>query len=382
MLTTYIQRHMPLLLTTLRKLCAIPAPSGAEEARAVYCKRWLEREGAVGVYIDEAQNAVLPLGCDGSDAITVVAAHTDTVFPDTSPMPLVEDDAFIRCPGVGDNTASVAVLLLAAKYFLENGGVPHGGVLFVWNSCEEGLGNLKGVRHIMNAYAGRVERFISLDCHLDEIATRCVGSHRYEVTVRTTGGHSYLAFGEKNAIAELSAIVSRIYALAVPRCGNSRTTYNVGEITGGTSVNTIAQEATMLCEYRSDNADCLMQMQAAFERIFEEARANGVDVQVTRIGERPCMGAVDQAALHTLIAACKDIVADVAGAAPKEIASSTDCNIPLSLGIPSVCIGVYAGGGMHTREEWVEKASLAQGLETAVRVIGAVCEYNKQKTER
>ena len=264
------------------------------------------------------------------------------------------------------------MLLLAAKYFLENGGVPQGGVLFVWNSCEEGLGNLKGVRRIMSSYSGRVKRFISLDCHLDEIATRCVGSYRYEVTVRTTGGHSYLAFGEKNAIAELSKIVSRLYTLEVPRCGDSRTTYNVGEIAGGTSVNTIAQEATMRCEVRSDDAACLATMKDAFMRIFDEARTADVAVQVTPIGERPCMGDVDTVALDALIALCKAIATEVMGAVPNEIASSTDCNIPLSLGIPSVCIGVYAGGGMHTREEWVEKASLAKGLEIAVRVIGAL----------
>ncbi len=374
MLTTYIQQHMPLLLQTLRELCAIPAPSGAEDARAAYCKAWLEREGARGVYIDEAKNAVLSLGCDGSNAITVVAAHLDTVFPDTVPMPLVEDDVYIRCPGVGDNTASAAVLLLAAKYFLQSGAVPQGGLLFAWNSCEEGLGNLKGVRRLMADHAGRVARFLSLDCHLDEIATRCVGSHRYEVTARTKGGHSFLAFGEKNAIAVLSAIVSRMYAITVPKNGDSRTTYNVGEIRGGTSVNTIAQEATMLCEYRSDDAACLAYMKDAFARIFEDARDDGTEIAVKRIGERPCMGTVDEAMLDKLIVSCKQAAADIVGETPREIASSTDCNIPLSLGVPSVCIGVYAGGGMHTREEWVEKASLAKGFAVCIRAICAVSE--------
>ena len=367
--SSFVQENTPLLLRTLRELCTIPAPSGAEQARAAYCRQWLEAVGAERVVIDDALNVLLPLGCDGSDAVTVVVAHTDTVFPDTAPMPLMEDEHTIRCPGVGDNTASAAVLLLAAKYFLDTGTAPRGGLLLVWNSCEEGLGNLKGTRAVCDRYAGRIARFLSLDCHLDEIATRCVGSHRYEVTARTNGGHSYLAFGEKNAIAALCGIVQDIYALSVPTDGHSRTTYNVGTIRGGTSVNTIAQEATMLCEYRSDNAAHLQAMETAFARIFDRAATDGVNITVKRIGERPCMGDVDTDALEALINTCKRVTAEVTGEPPHDISSSTDCNIPLSRGIPSVCIGVYEGGGMHTREEWVTKASLPQGLEVAIRVL-------------
>ncbi len=361
---TWVHEHTSLLRRTLRELCAIPAPSGAEHARAAYCRRWLEDIGATSVLVDDTANVLLPLGCDGSDAITVVAAHTDTVFPDFEPMPLFEDEQTIRCPGVGDNTASAAVLLLVAKYVLEHGGIPRGGLLFVWNACEEGLGNLKGTRTICDRYDGRIAQFLSLDCHLDEIATRCVGSHRYEVTVHTEGGHSYLAFGQKSAIAVLSDMVQQIYALQPP----IGTTFNVGTICGGTSVNTIAQEAAMLCEYRSDQATHLQAMETAFAHIFKKARKDAT-VDVRRIGERPCMGEVNADALARLVDTCKRVTADVTGTMPREIASSTDCNIPLSRGIPSVCIGVYAGGGMHTREEWVDKASLEQGLEVAIRIL-------------
>ena len=152
----FVQQNEAALLQTLRELCAIPAPSHQEEMRAAYCKKWLEEAGAEGVYIDEALNVVFPLNCQGSNQITVYVAHTDTVFPDTEPMPILEDDTYIRCPGVGDDTASLSVLLMLAKYCIQKKIQPQKGILFVCNSCEEGLGNLKGTRQIFKDYAGRI----------------------------------------------------------------------------------------------------------------------------------------------------------------------------------------------------------------------------------
>ena len=365
----FIKANTESLFRTLRELCAIPAPSHFEQKRAAYCKAWLERIGARGVYIDEAQNVILPINCEGSDRITVFVAHTDTVFPDREPMPYVEDDRYIRSPGVGDDTASVSVLLHVAKYFLEQGITPEGGVMFVCNSCEEGLGNLKGTRQLFRDFEGRIAQFVSIDgSRLHARGDRCVGSHRYEVEVRTEGGHSYSAFGNKNAIVELARIVSEIYAIQVPVIGNSRTTYNVGGIQGGTSINTIPQSATMLCEYRSDTVECLAIMQAHFERIFADARARGIDLHVSLIGERPCMGPVDPVKMEELTERCRAIIEETASVQVATRAGSTDCNIPLSLGIPAVCISAYNGGGMHTREEWLEKDSLPTGLEIGIRI--------------
>lgn len=365
----YAIENKELLLQTLKELCLIPAPSHHEEKRAEYCKAWLENVGAKGVYIDEALNVVYPLNCKNSNEITVVVAHTDTVFPDTEPMPYKDDGKTVFCPGVGDDTASLVVMLFTAKYLLENNIIPPKGVMFVCNSCEEGLGNLKGTRRIFNDYAGRIAQFLSFDSNLDCISDRCVGSHRYEVEVKTEGGHSYLAFGARNAIAELAKLVASIYEIQIPKKGDSRTTYNVGIIEGGTSVNTIAQNAKMLCEYRSDDIDCLAVMQKEFERIFADAKRRGVDVAVTRIGERPCMGDVDLAKVESMTQICEKIIREVTGMDVYRKSSSTDCNIPLSLGIPALCIGVYMGGGSHTREEWVEKASLVSGLEVGIKSV-------------
>ena len=373
-LKNYVENNKELLFKTLKELCLIPAPSHMEQNRAEYCKKYLESVGAKGVYIDEALNVVFPLNCENSNEITVVVAHTDTVFPDTEPMPYKDDGEKIYCPGVGDDTASLAVMLLTAKYMIEKNVKPEKGVMFVCNSCEEGLGNLKGTRQIFKDYAGRIGQFLSFDSTLNKIADRCVGSHRYEVEVKTVGGHSYLAFGNPNAIAQLSQIVAQIYDLEIPKRENAKTSYNVGIIEGGTSVNTIAQSAKMLCEYRSSSIECMQIMEEAFDKIFASAKERGVDIRVTRIGERPCMGKVDLDKIEQMAKICENIIRETTGFEVEREFSSTDCNIPLYLGVPALCIGVYMGKEWHTRNEWIEKASLPLGLEVAIKSITALTE--------
>ena len=363
----FIKENTADMIDVLKELCVIPAPSHFEHKRAEYCKKWLCDMGASGVYVDEALNVVYPLNCEGSNRITVFVAHTYTVFPDTEPMPCIDDGEKIHCPGAADDTASVAVLLYMAKFFTQNNIKPENGILFVCNSCEEGLGNLKGVRQIFKDFEGRIEKFISFDCNLNVVNDKCVGSHRYEVEVRTEGGHSFGAFGNKNAIAELSKIVSEMYKIEVPQKEGTKTTYNVGNVSGGTSVNTIAQNANMLCEYRSDDVDCMAIMQNKFEEIFENARSEQVEVNVKRIGDRPC-GCVSDSEIDKLKQTVVPIIEKVIGEAVSFKSSSTDCNIPLSLGIPALCVGVNRYEGMHTREEWVEKQSLVPGLEIAIRL--------------
>ena len=363
----YIAENTPKMMDTLKELCAIPAPSHSERKRAEYCKAWLESVGAKGVYIDGAMNVIFPINCEGSDEITVFAAHTDTVFPDTQPMPCVDDGVRIHCSGAEDDTASVAVLLYMAKFFVENMICPEKGIIFVCNSCEEGLGNLKGIRQLFADHAGRIARFISFDSELDLIADKCVGSHRYEVEVTSEGGHSFGDFGKENAIARLSEIVAEIYKTEVPQKCGTHTTYNVGTISGGTSVNTIAQSAKMLCEYRSDDRECLGMMQRRFKGIFDAARTDEVQVRVTCVGERPCSD-ISAEKIAALKASVIPVVESVIREKVKLISMSTDCNIPLSLGIPALCVGVNTHYGIHTREEWVDKASLTTGLEIAIKL--------------
>ena len=363
----YIQENTGELYRLLYDLCHIPAPSYHEEERVAYCMKWFEENGLPGAYVDKALNVILPYGADGKNELTVLAAHTDTVFPDLEPLPYHDDGEKIYCPAVGDDTASMAILMLTAKYMFQE-SIPTNGILFVLNSCEEGLGTLKGTRRLFQDYEGRLARFISFDsADFRHSVDTCVGSHRYEVKVTAEGGHSWSAFGNKNAIAELYQIVNAIYSITPPKKEGKKATYNIGGVNGGTSINTIAQEASILCEYRSDDLELLSHMQCEFQRIFDQARNNGMNVQVTLLGERPCAGNVDSAKMNDLKVMAAEVIKKVTGEELQFHSGSTDCNIPLSLGIPALTMGVYIGAGAHTRNEHLIKSSLIPGLEIGIQ---------------
>ena len=360
----------------LRRLCVIPAPSHHEEKRVYEVKKWMEDNGAGDVFIDSALNVIWPINVTDSNDITVIMAHTDVVFPDTGPLPFSEDEKYFHCPGVGDDTAQLCVLLYAVKYFVINGYTPKDGLLVVANSCEEGLGNLKGSRMIVDTYGKRIKRFITVDGGVGSLCTRAVGSHRYRVTVKTEGGHSYGSFGNRNAIACLSSMISTLYDVKVPSKEDTKTTYNVGQISGGTSVNTIAQEASMLYEYRSDDRECLEKMKNMFESVVNAYRAMGISVEVELLGERPCGGNPDPEIWDELKNMVCDAALQINGKAPKDHSGSTDANYPLSKDIPAVCTGACRGSGTHTREEKVEIESLYRGMRFLLLLLSNFFEEN------
>ncbi|MFR3728437.1 M20/M25/M40 family metallo-hydrolase [Lacrimispora sp.] len=361
----YIKEQEEEAYELLKTLAQIPSPSNHEEKRMEFCKKWLEDAGAKGVYTDEALNVVYPYGVTESNPVVVIMAHMDVVFPDTQPLPFKEEAGRLYCPGIGDDTANLVNILLTARYLTQNHIFPKEvGLVFVCNSGEEGLGNLKGSKKICQTYKGRIREFYSMDGGLGGVVNRAVGSSRFKVTVKTEGGHSYGSFGNANAIEKLSGLIQEIYQIQVPLEG--KTTYNVGTIEGGTSVNTIAQEASMLCEFRSDSKESLLYMEEKFKEIFDK---DGVTVEV--IGIRPCenLNEEQSAKREALLVRAEELLYRVTGKKPDRHPGSTDCNIPLSLGIPSVCYGTYYGKGAHTREEYVEKDSLSMGYEVAFETV-------------
>lgn len=363
-LKAYIQETLPELKELIIELCGIPAPSHHEEKRAEFCRNWLLRNGASPeqVRIDEALNVVCEVPGETEEVI-VFMAHTDTVFPDWEPMPYHEESGRMFCPGIGDDTANLAVLLMLARYVLTRGLRSRYTVVFAANSCEEGLGNLKGSFQLMKDYGSRTVEVVSFDGYYSGVANDAVGSTRYEVTVRTEGGHSFGNFGNRNAIHQLSRIINDLYGIEVPT--RARTTYNVGVIHGGTSVNTIAQDASMLYEYRSEDLGCQEEMRRKFEAIVEQYQADGLEVEVRVLGNRPCAGEIDRERQQALTEEVTALISRYSGEEPVVSASSTDCNVPLSMGINAICFGVCLGGGAHTREEWIDEASLPVGYAMA-----------------
>lgn len=365
---SYIESHRKEAFDLLVELAQIPAPSHHEERRAEFCLKWLKSHGLDNAYIDDAKNVICPIGCTENNPIMIFMAHSDVVFPDTTPLPLRIEDGKVFCPGIGDDTANVVALLMAAKYIAQKNILPKNcGILLVVNSCEEGLGNLKGTRKLMDSFGSRVYEFVSFDSGIYTIINKAVGSRRYKVEMNTEGGHSYSCFGNQNAISCLASLICDLYRIQVPQIG--KTTYNVGTISGGTSVNTIAQHAEMLFEFRSDHREALEAMESSFRKILSSHREKGLDISVSLVGDRPCSGAVDPNALEELSSRTAMAVYRTFGHEPVNGSGSTDCNIPLSLGIPAVCIGCADGAGAHTREEYVLIDSLKPGLELAFAMI-------------
>ena len=361
---SYVEESYELAKQLVRELCAIPAPSGLEDKRAEYMMAWFKANGGKNVVIDKAKNVVCSYNVkDETSPLIVIMGHLDTVFPDLEPMPFVEKDGKYFCPGVTDDTANLTSMVMAARYIMQNNIPTEYGILFVANSCEEGLGNLKGSREIVKTYGSRIKHFITVDGTIfNRIVTSGVGSHRYKVTLKTEGGHSFTNFGNRNAIACLANMITALYSVKVPVDGDSKTTYNVGTIQGGTSVNTIAQEATMLYEYRSSSAVCLEKMKSMFNSVVEAYKAMGLDIEVEKIGDRPVGVEPETQEAKDLLEMATNSIKKILGQDPLYTSGSTDANVPLSQGIPAICITGALGGGCHTREEWLDIASLKTGV--------------------
>lgn len=365
---TFATENYSQALDFLINLAKIPAPSHHEERRVAYISKWLGAIGCAHFYVDAAQNVIIPIGCTDDKPLVVFMAHTDVVFPDTEELKIVYENGRVQGPGAGDDTGNVAVLMMAAKYILENRLLPKAyGILLVANSCEEGLGNLKGSREIVKNFGGRIDQFYTFDGSTGKVLSRSVGSMRYKVRITTEGGHSYREFGNRSAIAYTAAMIQELYQIKAPDFG--KTTYNVGTICGGTSVNTIAQSTEITFEVRSDYKEGLDLLLSHFEAVVACYRHKGIGVETEVIGERPCMGEVDPRRQEAIQQRAAEAVRRHYDIEPIFNSGSTDCNIPLAHGIPSTRVGTIICGGAHTREEWMEAQSLISGMKMALDLI-------------
>ncbi len=362
----YVAEHIEEAEQLLCELGKIPAPSHQEDLRAEFCRDWLIAQGAKDVTIDEAKNVVCKINCDEQKDLAAFMAHMDIVFPDLEPLTVVQEGRKLFAPGIGDDTSNLVNLLMAAKYILKHEPKLNMGFLIVANACEEGLGNLDGCKEIIKTYGEQIKAFYSFDGYMSQCTNVAVGSYRYKITVKTAGGHSWLNFGDPNAVEILCGLVEKLYALEVPT--EAKTTYNVGCIEGGTTVNTVAQEASMLFEFRSTSQKCLELMHQKLEETIEGMEG---DFQITTelLGVRPGNGEMDREALEAYTQKSKEIIQEFYEGELDCDAYSTDSNIPLSKGILANTIGTIKGASAHTREEWVDLDSLPSGMKIALSIL-------------
>ena len=336
-------------------ICEVPAPTGAEAERGAYVASLLTELGYTPE-TDDAGNVYARRGNRGSKVV-MLAAHTDTVFPATTALSVRREEGRLHGPGVGDNSlgvsAALGVLQILDALSLETDA----DIVIAATVGEEGLGNLRGIRAAVERYRGELGAVIAVEGHnLGRVTHAGVGSTRWRVRVTGPGGHSWGAFGKPNAIHGLSRIIAEIAKLDVP--SDPKTTYNVGMIEGGTSVNTIAPDASALVDMRSVDAGALKQLVDRVGRIVSTAAGDGLTVDVDVLGERPA-GVCPRS--HPLVGAAGNVLRQV-GFEPVFDASSTDANIPISLGIPAVCIGITHGGLGHTTSEYIDVKPIATGL--------------------
>lgn len=342
------------------RIAEIPAPTFRERPRARYVYDRLEAIGGWShLEIDGLSNVVAIRRGTAGHARLLLCAHLDTVFPDPA-TPVARSRGKLTGRGVGDNSLGVAAMLGVAEAMRATAVRGVGDLIFAANVGEEGRGDLRGARRLVRDYARDFDAMIAIEGHaLDRVQTQAVASLRYEVSVETEGGHSWSAYGRRNAIALLARAVVALEPLMPDPQATPKTTMNVGVIRGGRSVNTIAPDAVFELDIRSveqTNVDALLK-----EARLAMRRAVGDEatVRFKRIGARPGGGMPADSALVRAVLGAR---AGLGLPAPEFYAGSTDANAALGAGFPTTCIGVTTGGEMHTPREWISTAPIRQGV--------------------
>lgn len=366
-------------------ICEIPAPPFKEGMRAQEFRRRLESFGLRDVRIDAVGNVIAERRGRAAGPGVMLAGHLDTVFPEGTDVTVKRAGARLVAPGIADDCRGLAVVLTVARAFQRADVATARTLYFVGNVGEEGAGNLRGVRHLFEyELKGRIGYFVSADAADLELVGRAVGSHRYRVSYKGPGGHSYGEFGRVNPIHALGRAIAAIADLRVPE--SPKTTFNVGTVTGGTSVNSIPFEASAQVDLRSESAAALRDLDARVRAILDSALAAEntrwgagrgdkarLTLQIDTIGVR---GANDAQTERSPIVAAAIAAGRALGFTPSPIASSTDANLPMSMGIPAVTIG-FGGrsGDAHALSEWYEESATSTlGPRWAALLVGALAE--------
>ena len=358
----------------LIELTEIPAPPFKEEKRAARYAEMLREAGMKDVEIDAVGNVITRFkGTTGSETVAVVA-HLDTVFPEGTDVTVKREGNRLLAPGIGDDTRGLALMLTVVRAMVRSGIRTRGDVLFVASVGEEGLGDLRGVKHLFREGGPRIDQFIAVDGgSTDRVLNKAIGSYRYKITFKGPGGHSWGAFGLGNTAHALARFIYHFdeeageFVITGPR-----TSYNIGRIGGGTSVNAIPFENWAEVDMRSEDPTQLNKIDAIMKRAVERAleeqnarkrRGDPLEVEVEMLGNRPS-GTVDPSTplIQRALSATRHF-----GVEPQLETGSTDANVPISLGIPATTIGRGGEGeGAHALHEWWANVDGHLGIQKAL----------------
>jgi tripeptide aminopeptidase len=361
-------------LAEQKRITEIPAPPYKEKVRAEYFLKRFQELGFRDASIDAEGNVIgLRKGSGGGPKL-VVSAHLDTVFPEGTDVTVKEKDGVILAPGIGDDSRGLAALLSLIQAMNANDLKTVGDIMFVGTVGEEELGNLRGVKALFRDHAD-IDGFISIDgLGITRIVNQATGSHRYEMIFKGPGGHSFQEFGLPSAIHAMGRAIAKISELQPP--AEPKTTFTVGTVAGGTSVNAIAAEARMAVDMRSDSTEELLKLEAKLLDLVKDAvkeensrwKSDKMSVEIKLIGDRPAgMVALDS----PIVQATQRAVATITGAPRVTFAgSSTDSNWAMSRGIPAVTIGGGGeGGNWHSRNEWYRPVNAWHGPQNALLTV-------------
>ncbi|HQR36154.1 MAG TPA: M20/M25/M40 family metallo-hydrolase [Blastocatellia bacterium] len=355
------------------KVCEIPAPTFQEARRGEWFKQRFTELGLKNVRVDKVGNVLGERPGKNAGPVLVLAAHLDTVFPEGTDVKVKREGSILKAPGIGDDCRGLAVILAIARALNEAKIETEGTIIFVANVGEEGLGDLRGVRHLFNEeLKGRATHFISVDGVGLTLTNTAVGVVRYRATFHGPGGHSYGAFGLPSPIHAMGRAIEKISRFEVPK--QPKTTFNVGKIEGGTSVNSIAHTAWMEVDMRSESAAELDKLEAKFKQTIQasvdeenQARPNKLPISVDLkiVSQRPAgLQPADSPIVKMALAA------DAALGIKSQLRSgSTDSNIPISLKFPALTIDGGGGGkGAHSLDEYFDTTNSHVGTQRALLI--------------
>lgn len=368
-------------------LTEIPAPSFQEAERAEAVKALLIAQG-LAVHTDKMGNVIGELHGVRDMEVVLLAAHLDTVFPAGTDVKVKREPGRLIAPGISDNGSGLAGMLAVARAIHESKIKPGRTILFAANVGEEGEGNLRGMRALIDAYRSKICAVIVLDgSGIDHVTTKALASRRLEVVITGPGGHSWSDFGMPNPINALVRGSVRFINTKVP--ASPRTTFNLGQVEGGTSVNSIPYQAILKVDLRSENEDEIARLEAAFRECVAAGvkdemdnsrdRSRGkLEWKVNLIGSRPAGELGQDSALLAALRSADDSV----GNKSRLERSSTDANIPLSMGIDAISIGAGGnGGGAHSLQEWYEPAGREIGLKRVLLTLLGVSGLARESSQ-